>query len=249
MSESYKRDEKGVEVVSKLAAVVRGYSKNGKKLGRPRKRKAWNTIVLTDEQREWLREYYPDMYNADIAKHMGFGLGTLHKFARAMGLKKSAAFMKRNWQRGVALAHKKGVSTGFEVQRLAAKRQWQKLKEKGLSRGFAPGMPNRVRFGKRWEEMKAKMYATRQATIARDHRRVALGLAPLTRLVVAVKKTREEVCLRCNMKRWHGYIVMKSDSVIYYDENTDRSAAQEAHAKRLGIPVISIHSKLTDQAI
>ena len=110
-------------------------------------------------------------------------------------------------------------------------------------------MSNRERWGDRWDAMKAKMMATRQANLNRDHRRVALGLEPLTRLVKAVKKTREEVCLRCNMKRWHGYIVMKSDSVIYYDENTDRSAAQEAHAKRLGIAVIRVNAKLTDQAI
>ena len=48
------------------------------------------TIVLTDEQREWLCRYYPEVEGPVLMQMSGMSHSTLHRFAREMHLVKSA---------------------------------------------------------------------------------------------------------------------------------------------------------------
>lgn len=53
--------------------------------------RAW---VLTDEQKEWLCRYYPEVENARLTKVSGIKASSLHRFARILGLKKSEKGMR-----------------------------------------------------------------------------------------------------------------------------------------------------------
>lgn len=85
---------------------------------------------------------------------------------------------------------------------------------------------------KAWKKAKE----TRCANIARDRRRISMGLEPLSKLVKFVCMTKKEIDLRSRMKS-QGYIVLRNDSTIYYNSQTKRSKRREATASRLGILV------------
>lgn len=46
-------------------------------------------IVLDEEQKEWMRKWYPVIENSKLMEASGMSHGTLHRFAREMGLTKS----------------------------------------------------------------------------------------------------------------------------------------------------------------
>lgn len=85
-----------------------------------------------------------------------------------------------------------------------------------------------------------KAKETRCANIARDRRRISIGLEPLSKLVKFVCMTKKEIDLRSRMKS-QGYIVLRNDSTIYYNSQTKRSKRREATASRLGILVTLYH--------
>ena len=60
----------------------------------PSSKAAVEKIVLTEAQEAWLRKWFPETENSKIAKAMGVSMTTLHRFARAMQLKKSESGMK-----------------------------------------------------------------------------------------------------------------------------------------------------------
>lgn len=90
-------------------------------------------------------------------------------------------------------------------------------------------------------EIWKKARETRCANIARDRKRISMGLEPLSKLVKFVCMTKKEIDLRSRMKS-QGYIVLRHDSTIYYNSQTKRSKRREATANRLGILVTSIQN-------
>ena len=200
---------------------------------------------------KWLKEHYADMKNDEIMKVLGVKHSTLHRFVRQYGLKKSKEFMQMCQQGACKAARAKGEATNYIANRLGAQRYAAYCKANGIKKnGFKKGETNVERYGaERWAQIKAKAHATRQKTLARDHRRVALGLEPLSKLVSAAKMTRREVWFRCYMKKHFGYIVRKGDAVIRYDDTTRRCESTEARARELGFAVMHVNAKLTDEAI
>ena len=271
MSEAYKRDEK-VEISGQMGGGCAdtdgscadggadgsggrggGSGKKGKK-GRyqPNGRGyGWAKIKLKWGGVKWLKEHYADMKNEEICRELGISQSTMHRFARQYRLKKSKAFMASLAHDGWKAAKAKGTATNYEANRIGAKRYWAHCKANGIPHcGFKTGESNADRFGEeRWAQIKAKAHAKRCKTIARDKRRVELGLEPLTGLVRSVKMSREEIQLRNYMKKRYGYIVRRGDAVIRYDDQTQRFEGVEEHAKRLGWVVIHVNAKLTDAAI
>lgn len=200
---------------------------------------------------KWLKEHYANTKNDDIMKELGISFSTLHRLARQYRLKKSKEFMESLTHDGWKAAKAKGVATNYEANRVGAKRYWAHCKANGIPHcGFKASISNAERWGEeRWAQIKARAHAKRCKTIARDKRRVKLGLEPLTGLVKSVKMSREEIQLRNYMKKRYGYIVRRGDAVIRHDDQTQRFEAVEEHAKRLGWVVIHVNAKLTDEAI
>lgn len=200
---------------------------------------------------KWLKEHYADMKNAELCKALGASLNVIHRYARQYRLKKSADFMAMCSNLGWQAAKAKGEATDWAANRAGAKRYYAYCKANGIEHsGFKKGDNGKTRLGaEKWAEIMAKTHKSRCATIARDHRRVALGLEPLTKLVKAVPMTDKEVKMRNYMKKRYGYIVTKGDAVIRYDQNTRRCESTEARAKAMGLVVIHVKAKLTDQFV
>jgi len=108
---------------------------------------------------------------------------------------------------------------------------------------FGVGLPQMV-----GPEKAAQVYAKsrqkRIEKIARDRRRVALGLEPLTRLIKPVILTRQEIDFRFRMKK-RGYIIFRGDPAIYYDDKTTRNEEREAAARAIGLAVNHINKRVT----
>lgn len=199
----------------------------------------------------WLKAHYADTKNAELCKVLVVSLFTLHRYAQFYGLKKSAAFMAECARRGSELAKAKGEATGYEANRRGASRYWAYCRENGIPHcGFKKGVSARERWGEeRWKQIQAKARETQRKTLARDHRRVALGLEPLTKQVKATVMTRREAWLRTYMKTRYGYIVRRGDPIIRYDDKTRRCESTEAKARSIGLAVIRVNARITNEAI
>lgn len=202
---------------------------------------------LRDDQLEWLRANYADLQNEEIARRLGISESTMHRIARREGLAKSAEYVKAFSERGRRAAREFGETTGWEAQRIGAIRQHASYVEQGIRQPgcFEPGKTILDRIGpEKAAAAFAKSLAKRKQGVERDKRRVTLGLEPLGGIIKAVKLTRQEICIRCSMKRV-GYKVFKGDPVIYYDSRTPRSEARENFAQSIGLAVNHINKRVT----
>ena len=50
-------------------------------------------ITLTEKQENWLKKHFLHTKNAEIAQKLGISETAVHRFARALGLKKSRQYM------------------------------------------------------------------------------------------------------------------------------------------------------------
>lgn len=259
MSEAYKRDEK-VEICGQtgggLADTAHGGAdggadgSGGRGGGTNKKKYRRKPMKMPTGGVGWLKAHYAYMKNADIAKHLGVAASTISVWARRYKLKKSEAFMNRVYSENLELANAFNRETGYHAQSVSAKRQSERDKALGIHRGFKKGYSMREQIGEEREaERIAKSIKTRKEGIRRDKRRVSLGLDPIGGLVKPTRMGKKEVCLRHLMKRKDGYIVRRLDPIIRYDDNTRRNVVREAHARALGIAVIHVRAKLTDEAI
>lgn len=85
-------------------------------------------------------------------------------------------------------------------------------------------------------DVAARAQETRRKAIARDRRRVSIGLPPKTRIINENGPlTQKQQISRYMMARECGYIIFRGDQRIYYDENTRRSEKREATAESRGL--------------
>ena len=270
MSENYKRDGKveiggtvgsggGDTVIgSELRSTEGdggcggGSGTKGKGRYKPNGRgQGWAKKKLKHGQVKWLKEHYADTKNEELCRHLGVSHGTLHRFARQYRLKKSAEFMEMCTHLGWKAAKAKGEATDWAANRAGARRYYAYCRANGIPHsGFKKGHNGKSRFSaEQWAEIMAKAKATRNETIARDKRRVRLGLEPLTKLVHATRMTPKEVRIRSYMKTHYGYIVRKGDAVIRYDDTTRRCASTEERARAMGMAVIHVRARIVDEAL
>jgi len=205
--------------------------------------------VLNDEQREWLCRWFPVTENKRLAKAMGISLYKLHCFARELGLTKSEAGLRAIKQRQTKAMAKTNHQNGcYERKRghapseatlQGARRRWEEYRQ-GL-RESTYGMIKRTD-PKRYQALKEKHSQNRREMIAKEKRRIVYGLERKTNLKVVVMKpyTRSQTAHRSRaLKR--GYLLDTDCSegqpgryVIYYDDETQRSARFEANCIKDG---------------
>lgn len=204
-------------------------------------------IVLTKEQEEWLKENFSTMKNDVIADRLGISLTRLHVFARAMGLTKDPEFMRQLRRENVDKLKEHNQTTSYVHAYLSCKRRYEEYVKSGGKtpwQGFKPGVKNIERLGPEKNAARIKkLQEIRRQQIARDRRRISLGLDPLTNLIRASKFTQWEKDFRSNMKR-AGYIIFKNDPVIYYDKDTRRSTRREDAAKKNGMQVVHVSQRV-----
>ena len=205
--------------------------------------------VLNDEQRAWLCRWFPTIENKRLAKVMGVSLYKLHCFARELGLTKSEAgwrTIKRRQTKAMAKTNRKNGCydrkrghAPSEATLQGARRRWEEYRQ-GLRESTYEALKRRD--PKRYEAVRQMRSMNRQEMIAKEKRRIIYGLERKTNLKIVVMKpyTRSQIHHRCNaLKR--GYLLDVDCSegqpgryVIYYDDETQRSAKFEANCIKDG---------------
>ena len=205
--------------------------------------------VLNDEQRAWLCRWFPKTENSRLTKAMGVSLYKLHCFARELGLTKSEAgwrAIKRRQTKAMAKTnHKNGCydrkrgHAPSEATLQGARRRWEEYRQ-GLRESTYEALKRRD--PKQYEAVRQMRSMNRREMIAKEKRRIIYGLERKTNLKIVVMKpyTRSQIHHRCNaMKR--GYLLDVDCSegqpgryVIYYDDETQRSAKFEANCIKDG---------------
>lgn len=205
--------------------------------------------VLNDEQRAWLCQWFPTIENKRLAKAMGVSLYKLHCFARELNLAKSEAgwrAIKRRQTKAMAKTnHKNGCydrkrgHAPSEATLQGARRRWEEYRQ-GLRESTYEALKRRD--PKRYEAIRQTRSMNRREMIAKEKRRIIYGIKRKTNLKVVVMKpyTRSQIHHRCNaLKR--GYLLDVDCSegqpgryVIYYDDETQRSARFEANCIKDG---------------
>ena len=205
--------------------------------------------VLNDEQRAWLCQWFPTIENKRLAKAMGVSLYKLHCFARELGLTKSEAgwrAIKRRQTKAMAKTNerngcydRKRGHAPSEATLQGARRRWEEYRQ-GLRESTYEALKRRD--PKRYEAVRQMRSMNRREMIAKEKRRIIYGMERKTNLKIVVMKpyTRSQIHHRCNaLKR--GYLLDVDCSegqpgryVIYYDDDTVRSAKFEANCIKDG---------------
>lgn len=207
--------------------------------------------VLSDEQKEWIREYFPSRTALEMYTAMGVAPSTFYRFLREMGIRKTSAQQARIWRAN----SRKGV------RKLRANGYYDSLRDKGVSQACRDGIKaywQDIKDGKRphpLEVMKKKhprLYAKRSARNSENRKkllrmerfRLMSGLRQETNLhVVVTPFTRSQVLHRHNaLARGYWFYDDCSEAGgerynIYYDADTKRSARFEMNLEKDGFNV------------
>ncbi len=175
--------------------------------------------ILTDSQEKWLVRHYRHTKNDEICERLGVSGSTMHRIARALGLKKSHQFMRKCQMETAAAAKASHLRNGtyppkgYRVPRAA---------EGGFKKGVTPLQ----RLGpKREAERVAKAAEGLRRTRREERARAVFGVPRKTKLKV-VRQPRKKTYQRWYLKK-HGYIVDDAAHVAYWTEGTSRRETLE----------------------
>lgn len=181
-------------------------------------------VELTPKQEAWLRKHFPNTKNAELMEKLGIGDGTLHRYARKMGLTKTRQFMKK--------IHKE-ISEAAKASHLANGTYPPKGYRIPRSEEFwlKPGESIRDRIGtRRWNRARKKAAETWKQTYREEHARAWFGVPQKTKLRVT-SQPRQKICDRSYLKR-RGYILDEQNLVAYWTPETHRATRLEARPRR-----------------
>lgn len=201
-------------------------------------------IVLTDEQREWLCRWFPEVENSRLAEASGMSLSMLHRFARELHLTKSergmrgikrrqAAHIKRVCERnGYYDSLRGGHPSDACLQGTA--RMWQEIREGKREHPFSQMKRKHPR---KYRELMKRKSEERREAIRKEKRRIVYGMERKTslKMIVMCPYTRSQLSHRYNaLKR--GYVIVDDCTEqggerynIYYDSDTRRAPIFERH--------------------
>lgn len=209
-----------------------------------------STVILNAEQEAWLVRWYHVTENKRLAKAMGVSIETMRNYAYRLGVKgKSEAGMAAICKRQGKAAAKTNERNGCyerkrgkpisEATRAGLLKRWQDVRE---GRRLSPMEELKQRDPKAYAENIRLKSEQRKEMIRKEKRRIIYGMKRKTKLKVVVLKkyTRSQLHHRCNaLKR--GYLLDVDCSegqpgryVIYYDDETQRSAKFEANCIKDG---------------
>lgn len=198
--------------------------------------------TLTPAQRSWLERHFKHTANREIAAKLGFSEATLHRLARAMGLRKSPQFMRRAQANAAAKAKESYLRMKAEdPERWAGlmeiRRKCLRWDDPTREYNFKKGCDHRKLLGER-KFMEARRKTARKLAEmrSRDRAREAIGLEPLTRLRTG-RPSKERT--RLYQRKWHltrkyGY-VDGGGLTVYYTPETRRTPMEHLYGRRQGI--------------
>jgi hypothetical protein len=210
------------------------------------------TIILTSEQEDWLRTYFPMIENKRLMKLSGLKDSSLHRFARELGLKKSEeglhAILKRQAVRSKRINEKSGYYDSIrgrscpEWLRAATIKMWQEIKE---GKRESPLAVMKREHPRKYRLLQKRKSETRKEVARKERLRIKYGMQRKTKMKVALYPfTRSQVCHRLNaLKRGYFYAEDCSEGGgcrydIYYDDNTRRTEKFEKNLVKDGFNVL-----------
>lgn len=210
------------------------------------------TIVLTAEQEDWLRAYFPMIENKRLMKLSGLSDGALHRFARELGLKKSeegmhaikkrqAAHIKRLCEKNGYYESMRGRPAPEEILKANIK-MWQEIKEGKREHPIAVMKREHPRKYRSWLKRKSE---ERKELARKERLRMKYGMSRKTKIkILSNPYTKTQAMHRCNALR-RGYFYAEDCSEgggyrydIYYDDNTQRSERFEKNLVEDGFKVL-----------
>ena len=206
-------------------------------------------LVLNDEQRAWFCQWFPTIENRRLAKAMGVSLYKIHSFARELKLTKSEEGLQAIKRRQTKAAAKTNERNGCydrkrghapsEATLEGIRRRWEEYHQ-GLRE--TPQDTAKRKHPRKWKASLKMRSKNRKEMIRKEKLRIIYGLERKTSLKVVVMKpyTRSQTAHRSNaLKR--GYLLDTDCSegqpgryVIYYDDETQRSARFETNCIKDG---------------
>lgn len=177
-------------------------------------------IVLTDRQEKWLIRHYMHTKNEEIAQKLGISQASVHRFARALGLKKSRQYMVK-CQQACSEAAKQShlINNTYPPKgyKIPGREKYR----------FKPGESSLDRLGPKREAKRIQRAAeSRKKTYKIEKARAIWGLERRTKLRV-LRQPREKTLLRYYLKK-RGYIVDDAAFKVYYNSRTHRGKRIEA---------------------
>lgn len=162
-----------------VTSIYRIAEKAGLKRSAAFRNEAWGGIKLSDKQYDYLIKHFKNTDNGYLATVLDISETSLHRLARKFGLKKSKAYLKQCQAEVAAYARYVSEKNGTKPQ----KGVYNENLQKGKDHQFKPGENNRQRNGIANERRRLiSAQVTRRETVARERRRIRLGLPQQTKL-------------------------------------------------------------------
>jgi hypothetical protein len=207
-------------------------------------------VILNEEQEAWLVRWFPVTENKRLAKAMGVSMEAMRNYANRLGVKgKSEAGMAAIRKRQGKAAAKTNERNGCyerkrgkpvsEATRAGLLKRWQDVRE---GRRLSPMEELKQRDPKAYAENMRLKSELRKEMIRNEQRRMLYGMERKTKLKVVVLKpyTQSQTHHRHSALQ-RGYLLDTDCSegqpgryVIYYDDETQRSARFEANCIKDG---------------
>lgn len=236
---AYKRTKKEV-IMERLGLTKSTLYRLAKDMGLARDNKPNpHRIRLTEEQEKYLTKHYKHTDNGVLAERLGISHSTLHRFARAMGLKKTRQYVRKT--------NAKALEKAAEWREDLKKRptEWRehfdeciKHARKNQTTCFKKGESNKDRLTpERFAEAQRKRVKTWLATRDKERARYIAGLPLKTNFKPRhLKRLTPEIARRYKAKYYlrteYGYITQETGLTVYYDENTRRTKMEEQFTRR-----------------
>ena len=207
-------------------------------------------VILNEEQEAWLVKWYPVTENKRLAKAMGVSMEAMRNYARRLGCdgksetgmaairKRQAKAAAKTNERNGCYDRKRGKPVS-EATRKGLMKRWQDVRE---GRRLSPIEELKQRDPKAYAENMRLKSELRKEMIRKEQRRMIYSMERKTklRMIVLNKYTQSQTHHRHKaLKR--GYLLDYDCSegqpgryVIYYDDETQRSAKFEANCIKDG---------------
>lgn len=222
----------------------------GGKIPRQTKEGGYRKVVLTAEQEEWLRKWFPTTRGNILREKMGLCLSTFYRIIREMGITKTQNVRARIWRasskKGVETCKKNGYYNSLKGSKPspqcieATHRFWQDVRDGKRLHPIAQLKKNHPR---KYAERSAKIGEQRKKLFRMEKFRLISGMPQETKLRIE-HYTRSQTSHRHNaLKRGYWYYEDCSTKGgerwnIYWDKDTQRSATFENNLRKDGFNVL-----------
>lgn len=208
--------------------------------------------VLTAEQEQWLRDYFPTHRGDMLRAMMGVSLSTFYRLLKCCGVEKTDAQRARIFRRNAKIGRQTCEANGY-YDSIRGKRpsqqcidgsraMWQRIHS---GEALHPLQKIKKDNPRRYKRLCEERSRKRKMVFKIERLRLMSGLKQETKLNVCAQPfTRSQTCHRNNaLKRGYYYYVTRGEQSperwnIYFDKDTIRSPRFEANLKADGFHVV-----------